>query len=191
MINYWKFSRDPYFARRVADRLLASGMIVSDNKPDHLYQRTASSLSAQWQLESKTDADATALLKTYEKEIAAGAVDSRKMFTMIKKKLVQDRRLVLLSDPTLSDEDKLSHLAHLIQKGILTDPDLDLTGTPESLLHEIKKILTAEVEMEMEILKIVETRLSHSKHLEGSDEWNLLYKRTFDELMKKRGYRAA
>ena len=46
-------------------------------------------------VEDRLNAEIRQLMKTYETEIERGQVDYQKMFTMIKKKLVQERELIL------------------------------------------------------------------------------------------------
>jgi hypothetical protein len=109
------------------------------------------------------------------------------MFLSIKKKLIQDRNLTLQSDPSLSPEDKISHLSHVIQEGIMRDQDIEIKGDRTVILNAIKKIITHQVEREKEVRDLVRKRLAATRVMEGSPEWEILYQKTFSELSKKRG----
>lgn len=179
--------RERYLARRMADQLLRADIIHSKPKPDWLSDKIESLLAAQSQIEMRVDAEAKELLQKYQNEMDRGAVDSHKMFVMIKKKLIRDRNLILQSDPTLSPEDKMNHLAHMVEQGLMRDPDVEKKGDAIQLLQEIKKVLNLEQEQEKEVHDLVRNRLAHGKILEGSEKWDLLYQKTFEEVMKKRG----
>jgi hypothetical protein len=87
----------------------------------------------------------------------------------------------------LSDE-KLTHLSHLILDH-LKNPAVARMKTEEvAVLREIKRVLAAEVKVEEEVDAAVRRRLgSYSRPLaEGSAEWETLYRKTFEEEMRKR-----
>ena len=87
----------------------------------------------------------------------------------------------------LSDE-KMSHLSHLILDH-LKNPAMSRLKTEEVVvLREIKRVLAAEVLVEEEVEVAVRRRLaSYSRPLaEGSPEWETLYRKTFQEEMRKR-----
>ena len=52
-------------------------------------------ITEELMVEDRLNAEVRELMKAYEAEIEKGRVDYQKMFAMIKKKLVQDRGLVL------------------------------------------------------------------------------------------------
>jgi len=182
-----RVSREYLIGSRVADSLVTSGLVFHILQPEQFKARITAFLTAESQKEAKVEAEARGLLDRYAKEMELGQVDSRKMFLSIKKKLVQDKNLILQSDPTLSQEDKINHLSHVIQEGIMRDPDLEVKRDKTALLQEIKKIITHFVEREQEVRDLVRSRLAASNTIEGSEEWNILYQRTFSEIAKKRG----
>ena len=55
----------------------------------------AETIAQEMSLEDRLNAEIRALMKNYEAEIERGHVDYQKMFTMIKKKLVAERGLIL------------------------------------------------------------------------------------------------
>lgn len=84
--------------------------------------------------------------------------------------------------------DKASHLAHLAL-GVLKKSTLcRLTEDDGKVLREIKRVVAAELALEAEIDKKVRTRLaSYSRHIvEGSDEWDVMYRKACEEEQKKR-----
>lgn len=82
-------------ADALLSRLQAEGYLelVGDRKAvvtalDH-------AITEELMVEDRLNAEVRELMKAYEAEIEKGRVDYQKMFAMIKKKLVQDRGLVL------------------------------------------------------------------------------------------------
>ena len=87
----------------------------------------------------------------------------------------------------LSDE-KLTHLSHLILNHLKHPAVARLKTEEVAVLREIKRVLAAEVKVEAEVDAAVRRRLaSYSRPLaEGSPEWDTLYRKTFEEEMRKR-----
>jgi uncharacterized protein len=88
----------------------------------------------------------------------------------------------------LLSEDKISHLSHLILKGLTRDRKTTFLVEDEKVLREIKRVIVHELEMEEEIDQTVRAKLaSYSRRLsEGGPEWEVLYHKFFEEERKKR-----
>lgn len=84
-------------------------------------------------------------------------------------------------------EDKVSHLAHVILQAIKKHPSVTVVSDDGRLLKHIKRVLAAELETEAEIDRKVKAKLaSYSRGIiEGSPEWDVLYRKTFEEETKK------
>lgn len=84
-------------------------------------------------------------------------------------------------------EDKVSHLSHVILTAIKQVPGVRLKRSDELVLKEIKKVLADELTQEQHIDRTVRTKLaSYSRGLvEGSAEWDVLYRKTFEEETRK------
>ncbi len=84
-------------------------------------------------------------------------------------------------------EDKVSHLSHVILTTMKKAPGVRLKRSDELVLKEIKKVLADELTQEQHIDRTVRTKLaSYSRGLvEGSAEWDVLYRKTFEEETRK------
>lgn len=84
-------------------------------------------------------------------------------------------------------EDKVSHLSHVILTTMKKAPGIRLKRTDEQVLKEIKKVLADELAQEQRIDRTVRAKLaSYSRGLvEGSAEWDVLYRKTFEEEIRK------
>jgi len=88
----------------------------------------------------------------------------------------------------LLSEEKVSHLSHLILNHLKNPAKASLKVEDVMVLREIKRVLTTELKVEEEVDTVVRRRLaSYSKPLaEGSAEWETLYRKAFQEEMRKR-----
>ncbi len=86
----------------------------------------------------------------------------------------------------LSD-DKVSHLSHVILGAVKKTPLIHLKNEEGKVLREIKRVLAAELANEDEIDQKVRAKLgSYSRGIvEGSPEWDVLYRKTFEEELRK------
>ncbi len=87
----------------------------------------------------------------------------------------------------LSDE-KISHLSHLILDYLKAPGHARLKVKEPVALREIKRVLAGELKAEDEADVAVRRRLaSYSRPLaEGTTEWETLYRKAFQEEMRKR-----
>ncbi len=86
-------------------------------------------------------------------------------------------------------EDKISHLSHVLLKGLMQQGLVELVEDEGTIRREIKRTIVSELKIGEEIDQIVRKKLqSFSKKLiEGSPEWDILYKKFFREEEIKRG----
>jgi hypothetical protein len=88
----------------------------------------------------------------------------------------------------LLSDDKVSHLSHRILACLKTSPAARLKGEEAHALREIKRVLASELHQEEATDRVVRARLaSYSRPIvEGSQEWEVLYRKTFEEELRKR-----
>jgi hypothetical protein len=86
-------------------------------------------------------------------------------------------------------EDKISHLSHVLLKGLIQQDLVELAEDEGTIRREIKRTIVSELKVGEEIDQIVRKKLqSFSKKLiEGSPEWEVLYKKFFREEEIKKG----
>jgi len=86
-------------------------------------------------------------------------------------------------------EDKVSHLSHVILQVVKKSSLASPKGDDARMLKDIKRVLAAELTQEEGIDRKVRAKLaSYSRGIiEGSSEWDVLYRKTFEEEMRKHG----
>ncbi len=84
-------------------------------------------------------------------------------------------------------EDKISHLSHVIFNEIKRHAAVKVTGDEERVLKAVKRVLADELAQEGEIDQKVRAKLAtYSRGIvEGSTEWDVLYRKTFEEETRK------
>lgn len=85
-------------------------------------------------------------------------------------------------------EDRISHIAHLVADGIWKDDLVDYTSE-EKALAEVKRVMTEYLRVEDQADSTARQKIqSLSRHVpEGSREWDVLYKKYFEEELEKKG----
>jgi hypothetical protein len=84
-------------------------------------------------------------------------------------------------------EDKVSHLSHVILLAVKNSPLVQVKTEDGRILKEIKRVLASELGQEQDIDRKVRAKLgSYSRGIvEGSPEWEVLYRKTFEEESRK------
>ncbi|OQW34740.1 MAG: hypothetical protein A4E19_17630 [Nitrospira sp. SG-bin1] len=84
-------------------------------------------------------------------------------------------------------EDKTSHLSHVILTAIKQQAGVRVKSEDARVLKEIKRVLADELVQEQDIDRKVKAKLaSYSRGIvEGSAEWDVLYRKTFEEEARK------
>ena len=88
----------------------------------------------------------------------------------------------------LSD-DKISHLSHILLNSLREKKLIEMIMDESKIRREIKRTIVSELKIGEEIDSIIRKKLqSFSRKLvEGSPEWEILYKKFFKEEEVKRG----
>jgi len=85
-------------------------------------------------------------------------------------------------------EDRISHLSHLIQDKLIRDRNVDVLQAEERMLREIKRTITDELKFEDEADTAARRTIQSlsRKVPEGSREWDVLYRKYFEEEVNRR-----
>jgi hypothetical protein len=86
-------------------------------------------------------------------------------------------------------EDKISHLSHVLLKGLIERNLIEPIDEEGRIRAEIKRTIISELKIGEEINAVVRKKLlSFSKKIaEGSPEWEVLYRKFFREEERKKG----
>ena len=79
--------------------------------------------------------------------------------------------------------EKILRLSHLILNRLNHDEDVEFFTEPQELRQEIVKLISDEMKADEAIDAIVRRKIESQKRtiVEGSDEWDVLYRKYFEE----------
>ncbi len=85
-------------------------------------------------------------------------------------------------------EDRISHVSHLVLDMLMQNRHVDAIQAEERILREIKRTITDELKFEDEADEAARRTIqSLSRRVpEGSREWDVLYRKYFEEEMNRR-----
>ena len=86
-------------------------------------------------------------------------------------------------------EDRVSHISHLIADGVWKDDLVDFVDD-EKVLTEIKRVIAGYLRIEDDADTVARDKIrSLSRNVpEGSREWDVLYKKYFEEEVTKKNF---
>ena len=82
-------------AAKVVERLTAQGLLQVQGKTEPVIQQLEGAITQELEVEDRLNADVREMLKQFEQEFTKGRADYQKMFSMVKKKLIKERDIVL------------------------------------------------------------------------------------------------
>ena len=84
-----------HVARTVTDRLLDQKLLTVDRARETVMAEVSRLITADLMVEDRLNEEVKDLLRAHTVEIERGNIDYARMFTMVKRKLVQERGLIL------------------------------------------------------------------------------------------------
>lgn len=86
-------------------------------------------------------------------------------------------------------EDKISHLSHVLLRDLIKQELVETVEDEGAIRREIKRTIMSELKIGEEIDQVVRKKLQSftKKLIEGSPEWEVLYKKFFREEEMKKG----
>lgn len=86
-------------------------------------------------------------------------------------------------------EERISHLSHLIVDTLWKDDLIDF-DREEVVLQEVKRTIRDYLKVEDEVDALVRKKIRSMSRIvpEGGREWDILYRRFFEEEIRKRGF---
>ncbi len=86
-------------------------------------------------------------------------------------------------------EDKISHLSHVLLRDLIRQGLVETIEDEGAIRREIKRTIISELKIGEEIDQVVRKKLESftKKLIEGSPEWEVLYKKFFREEEIKKG----
>lgn len=148
-----------------------------------VYEKAIAYVEAESKREDDLVREVNQMLDNLEKTNAEG-FDRRKMFTLLKNKLAKDKGIIL----SMEGEEIATHLAHVITDKIWNDDIVEYVDEDEAI-KVAKKAVREFFDREESLDEAVRTKILSQKKgiFEGSREYDILYKKYYEEEARKRG----
>ncbi|MCS7307851.1 MAG: DUF507 family protein [Aquificaceae bacterium] len=172
---------------RIADRIIKELYEIEKViEPEDLYSFKKKIISIFKEVEEQErllDEKTKEILKEKLELLEETSMDYRTAYKTVRSKLAEEMNI------HTSRRERMNQVAHKIKDMIMSDSTVEIYEEPGMIRNRIRNILMDAVKEEEEIDKEVRERIrSYSKRIvEGTPEWNHLYKRIYDDALKRRG----
>ena len=180
-----KEAQVPFIARKIAYDLLNSGYVTFPKGIDNAIKEIEEIIldDVLWEREIEDKAREILAKQEEENEFLFYDVDRREVFKLIKKKIAEEEGFNLKKDERIDD------LSHFLVKELwdkeLIDYDVRDGKIKNIIFNSIMEFLNREKEARDEVYKKIE---NYKRPLiPGSEEFNLVFQRLYEQELKKRG----
>jgi hypothetical protein len=172
--------------RHVVRHLCQSGLLLSDH-PDRTAEKVCKLIAQDLATEDAITDEARLLLAQHQEALKGQDVEYHRLLAKVKGELASKRGYILSTGPTRISREKLLDFSRQILRLVLSDDDLDYTGTEEGLRAAIQQALEREMGRdELRAQKARQKVLNIKRRIpEDSPEYHALFQQFYRELLDK------
>jgi len=174
----------PYIANKISLDLANSKMVVLTKGREPVREIAQRLIEENIKKEKALDEKVETILEENIDEIEFVNADERQLFWMIKKKMADE------FDVILNYEDRYNDLAHTILDEIYDSYLIEYSVNENQVKNIIYKSIDSYIKSFEEIEDIVLEKISNYKRkiIPGSEEFNLIFERLYEEELGRRGF---
>lgn len=179
-----KLQHIPYIANKVALDIFNSSILDEKASPERLQKTILEVLEQDIKKEMALDEKARILLEENLDEIEFMRADERQLFWMIKKQIAQE-----IGFP-INWDDRYSYISHKILQALTEQKLIAYSLSDNAIKNLIFKAIDSYTRIYDEAEESVLEKLKNYKRklVVGSDEYELIFNKLYEEELKKRGY---
>jgi len=157
--------------------------ILELEDPLYFKKKVVSIFTEAREEEKKLEEKAKEVLKQNIEILEKENIDYRTAFRTVKRKLAEEMNI------NIDRRERLNQVVNRIIDFIMKDDTVEIYEDVPVIRNKIRKIVMGALRMEEEIEREVRRRIRRYSRdiLEGSPEWNILWKRIYEDELKKRG----
>src|SRR5712692_388986 len=181
-----------YLSRQVARRLTPT--FIETTNPQALAELTTSLITDELEVEDRLNDEVRDILGQYSDYMRQEGVSYQEMFRRIKNTLITQRKVIRASGRDSGDamklsRDKINDISHKIVAALRKSREFRLKRDPNDVRLELLKVMTELLQAEEKVDRAARTKIRSQKReiSEGTEEWDLLHKRYYAEVLKKLG----
>ncbi len=181
-----------YLGRQIARRLIPG--TIETAVPERVTEIVVNLVTSEMDAEDKLNDEVRELLDQYSDYMKREGVGYQDMFRKIKNTMIKERKIVRASGREANDgmklsRDKITDISHKLVTELRKSREVRLKRDQNDVRLEIVKAFTAILQLEEKADKAGRDKVRSMKKdiPEGSEEWDILSKRFYQEELKKYG----
>ena len=182
-----------YLSKQLVSRL--SPAVIETSAPDAVAEKITGVISEELEVEDRLNDEVRDLLDQYSEYMRRENVSYPEMFRRIKNTLISQRKVIRASGRDTHDamklsRDKVTDISHKIVETLRKSRELRLKNKDTNAVRlEILRVMTDLLMAEDKVDRAARQKIRTQKREipEGSEEWDLLFRRYYSEELKKLG----
>jgi hypothetical protein len=181
-----------YLGRQIARRLIPG--TIETAVPERVADMIINLVTSEMDAEDQLNDEVRELLDQYSDYMKREGVGYQDMFRKIKSTMITQRKIVRASGRDTGDgmklsRDKITDISHKLVADLRKSRDLRLKGDLNDVRLEIVKAFTSILQLEEKADRAARDKVRSQKRdiPEGSEEWDILQKRYYQEELKRYG----
>lgn len=172
-----------FIAEKISRELVNSNLVSFTQGTDPIIKIASDLITEEIKLEKAVDAEVNELMENQDEEISFYQADRKQLFWMIKRKVADEKGLILDRD------DRFSNLAHKILNAIYEEDLVNYRVSENRIKNIISKAILDYGRRQDEIEDRVHEKLRSYKRTirRGTDEYEILYEKFYEEEIAKLG----
>ncbi|NPA03715.1 MAG: DUF507 family protein [Epsilonproteobacteria bacterium] len=172
----------PYVANKIAIDLLSNNIQFTQGV-EIVVKSVREVLEEELEKEARLDEKVWELIEELEEDPDLELADRKQLFWLIKKRLAPEFGVIL------NYEDKYNDISHKILRKLYEEDLINYTLPDNKVKNLIFNAITSYIKSYDEIEDIVIEKISNYKRklIPGSDEYEIVFQKLFEEELKKRG----
>ncbi len=169
-------------ANRIVDEL-GRERVIEVEDPELFKKKIIAIFKEAAEEERKLEERTKEILKDKLDLIEESNLDYRSAFRAVKAKLAEEMNI------NINRRERMNQIANRLRDLIMEDDTVEIYEDPPIIRRRILTILREALQQEQEIEMATRKRIKERfpTLLEGSPEWNILYKRIYEDELKRRG----
>ncbi|HHJ63987.1 MAG TPA: DUF507 family protein [Aquifex aeolicus] len=171
---------------RIADRIvreLTQEKLIEAEDPELFRKKIVGVFRKAEEEEKELDERTKEILKEKMNLLEETNLDYRTAFKAVKAKLAEEMKI------NINRRERMNQIANMIRDLIMQDETVEIYEDPPLIRKRVADILRDAVREEEEIERRVREKIRQQSRniLEGTPEWNLLYRRIYEDELRQRG----
>lgn len=178
-----KLQHAQFLANRIILDLSRSNFVKITSPLPNLNRLATDIIKKDIQEEYAIENKARELLEDYQDEIDITEVNEKQLFAMVKKQVAKERGYAL------QPSERYSQLAHIILDELFEESYIDLKVSENTIKSHILDSIYSYLKSHEDIYDQVVNKMKNYKRklIAGSDEYELIFTRLYEEELAKRG----